>query len=546
MKINKSLFKIISNNEKGFSLAELMVTAGIMGMISLGIMQMIQNQNKAMINAESKSEEIQLINQIRTTLIKKENCDATFTGEPLNAVVTDVKLENGNNIFTTNNIYGNRVIRIDNMNLSANTVPGPDSNGTVKLNVTLTRLKKRNGIKTITKSIMLQVRTDATNNIAECFSESQNSISTAKEESCLNIGGTYNAALDTCNLSDPCTLGNANEATSTKCLETIINEYLRLDGGTMTGPLIATDITANNLCIGANCRSTFAIQDCPNGQLVKTINVDGTVDCSPTITCPANQYLEGISSVDGSAICKALPTESCPTDQYVREIKSDGTVVCQAVPVTADVTCPTGEYIQKIVAGVPTCASLCSGNSSRVMYQSNSVLSPATCQSETQNRTCNSGSWGAWSGSYNYTSCSSCTPVCPAAITICAGTTYTGTNGCGSSCNVSGTKICCNTSGTSNLCPGVLAGTVTAIRTRAVHTGYSCCASWGHTVYKSAYGSWSGACSSIASRCQNGTTSTTTGGTSCSNSTNTFLHHGCGSPPSECIKQQRTLTCICQ
>mmetsp|Transcript_44646 Transcript_44646/g.78505 ORF Transcript_44646/g.78505 Transcript_44646/m.78505 type:complete len:1022 (+) Transcript_44646:94-3159(+) len=45
------------------------------------------------------------------------------------------------------------------------------------------------------------------------------------------------------------------------------------------------------------------------------------------------------------------------------------------------------------------------GEESRDKYEAASVNAPATCQSESQTRTCNDGSWSGWSGSYSQSEC---------------------------------------------------------------------------------------------------------------------------------------------
>ncbi len=46
------------------------------------------------------------------------------------------------------------------------------------------------------------------------------------------------------------------------------------------------------------------------------------------------------------------------------------------------------------------------GTESRVAYESGNVLFGTSCVSESQTRTCNNGTWGSWSGTYLYTTCS--------------------------------------------------------------------------------------------------------------------------------------------
>lgn len=92
--LSRNAIKSILKASQGFSLAEVMVAAGLMGVLSLGVAQIMQNQQKTLVYAETKGEELEIFNRIRILLLDKAACENTFKGVPLGTEIDDIKNSN--------------------------------------------------------------------------------------------------------------------------------------------------------------------------------------------------------------------------------------------------------------------------------------------------------------------------------------------------------------------------------------------------------------------------------------------------------------------
>lgn len=351
-------------NGAGFTLVEVLIAAALLGGLALVIMNISREQTKAQKQTETNFEVNTIYSSIAQTLL---NADACFnTLNPAGSILAEKALtrivdRNNTTLFLTDNTYGNNKVKLVSITVKSmtfNPVPTATTKGYGNGNLSI--VLQRIGVAAnpnITRNVPLTVEVDNGYVVTKCYSATENAIDTAKINACQNINGVYDAATDSCNLSAFPGSVDDKTAVSTNYLQnfmatTLNAAYVRKSGDVMTGSL-----TSPTYCIGTNCRTTFALQNCGVGRVVSKINSDGSAICS-NVTCPdPTTFFVGVDAT-GAPICKPFPTNTCSTSQYVSKVNTDGSVVCSDLPPNAATTCSAGQVIQSIAAnGVPTCVT---------------------------------------------------------------------------------------------------------------------------------------------------------------------------------------------
>lgn len=167
-------------NQKGFSLVQVMVAAGLLGGIALIATQLTSNMNKGLKNAESTADVQNLIQQIQRTLANPDNCTPTFVGKNAKETPNAIKFivdnsagasaENFKTISHDPKVrYGQGQLRIKSYSLSeAGDAVDVETLRTTNLLITFD--KGAGGLsKETTKKISLKVEVDADNKITSCI-----------------------------------------------------------------------------------------------------------------------------------------------------------------------------------------------------------------------------------------------------------------------------------------------------------------------------------------------------------------------------------------
>jgi type II secretory pathway pseudopilin PulG len=76
-------------SQRGFSLAEVMVAAGMLGVVSLGLMQITKNSNTAMKTVAQGGNMLELLQETRRALTDQDSCTVTMAGKSVAALPTN-------------------------------------------------------------------------------------------------------------------------------------------------------------------------------------------------------------------------------------------------------------------------------------------------------------------------------------------------------------------------------------------------------------------------------------------------------------------------
>lgn len=344
-------------NKSGLGLVEVLMAAGIAGGIALTVAKLSQDANRVTKTTETNNEINMFINDVAYTLSDKASCLATVpAGTAANgASIPDIKkVVNGVStttykLFNTapgNNKYGNNSFSL----ASISTEKDPDNK--VYLAIKITRHNAVvNGAKEIEKRIPLKVVFDGTgNNIASCYSDTDNIIAAAAEAACKGNSARWDAATGECyhdTFPDPTNVCPAGQAfkevsttggsvrilcqpiqTETHCAVGSFIDGFKADGTPACQSLpCSPGQLIRKTATGVQC---IDIPNCPEGSTLMGDTTAG-FKCI-NATCGPNQYLSSINS-NGGSYCKEMPTGApCGTGQYVKQINADGSLVCEAVP----------------------------------------------------------------------------------------------------------------------------------------------------------------------------------------------------------------------
>lgn len=364
----------ISN--KGFTLVEVLVAAGMLGGLALYLMNISQKQHVVEKRAETSFEINTISGSITQSLLNKESCSSTLG---IGNVITDgtqleaIRNRAGNIMYDKNNLYSNNQLKFNEIKVSelvTSNIPSGNKYGEAKIEITFEKVSKiLSGNKTITKKFPIQIELSPTDELISCFSGTDNAILTAKIEACKSIDGTFDLVSDKCHLKDfnhvnPDTFSTAISSESQRAFynHAKINEldprFVNITGDTMSGQLnVQADINSTTrLCVNGKCRN-FDAEVCPAGRVVKEIKDNGEVVCA-NVTCPdSNTFYVGINA-SGSPICKAFPTNTCNANQYVSKVNSDGSVECSNLPPGTNKNCPNGAIQSIDGAGNHTCTPI--------------------------------------------------------------------------------------------------------------------------------------------------------------------------------------------
>lgn len=287
------------------TLVEVMLSMGMLAMISLGVMKVMDLSGQKVDYTKSRYDVAMTMDSVAFELRKLEVCQNNFLGNAANNTYTSIVDGDSNPIFSTTQTFGDR----NTITLSSISTELLASN-TVDLVLNFTVANENLGVPNLLRRIRMYVGVDGSNNINNCFEVEENLDETVVAYGCLGTGGTivgdqcYRRTLVSGSCEDwGYTADDVATQTTYAGAPTYAFDTVCTNSGAITDPgscsgisyLVGFDGSGNKIC--TNLTAT---------QVLHAFEFTNTVDCSSGDTFNigyTNPY---------SVVCTASPAPPAP------------------------------------------------------------------------------------------------------------------------------------------------------------------------------------------------------------------------------------------
>lgn len=370
-----------SIKQGGFTLAEIMVTIAVLGIISLAVIDQVKVANTSKRESNEQAIINNIYSRVAVELSRQQTCSRTgATGnlgdKPVTGAITSLYDSTGAPMLVTNGTYGMTGGLYASASKGSNTVKvvsmrtyAGSTNNEVFLEINFNLLNGwlppafLNVVNKNSITLKLNMVPDTTvvpPNIKYCFADVTTSITAAVRLSCIG-NGSYFIEPSPGFPYGQCWVGEVAGETTTCPSGKYIQKI-----ATAGGKLVATCVGMNLACATPgqvitgfsstgtpNCDWPFPTCN-PGEVIVKSGTLNRYVCSNASLGCGPNYALQGWNT-DGSINCQPLyPAKTCPSGYVVGT--TAGNVQC-ATGYVQPVTCPAGQYISGTSStGVPTCS----------------------------------------------------------------------------------------------------------------------------------------------------------------------------------------------
>lgn len=456
--VNSKIWSRISTN-RGFGLAEAMISVAVVGLISTIVVSQQKLAAKSAYNVASDTEINNLTNKVVAEIGDQQTCTSNFGGFAFAKSYTKLTNKAGGDLIVTTQKYGNSIGEITVNSIKTELKAAGNFNEMV---LVIAYRKKEGGSifssRDVVREVVLNtVSLDGGTTVNSCYANFDLVIKTAIQLSCQGNTAYYDA-----NQNSP--YGACVHISEVKTCP--------------AGQFLKTVFTGANKDIQYTCATIDTACSNPK-EFVTAFNADGTVTCGPIVkACPAGSVITtnavgaqvctvldctGISPISafngftagGAVICSQITSlKNCGTDNFATQVNTDGSITCSVQAVSGS-SCPVGQRIQGITStGTINCVPFMNlpmdcgaGNAITGINSSGNptcapINRPLSCYGAGGGHTYNSCTGAGGSITNAYSSGSMCTfngASCPGGWSRCqswgtqttSSCSDTGTGGCG-------------------------------------------------------------------------------------------------------------------
>lgn len=226
---------MISNNQNGFSLIQVIIAFGLTTVLTLQLFKMSSYQVKITKNSEVSLDVSLMMNQIALYMSNNISCKETLNGINLSSINDfqngdGIKNQNGEIVYEVGNYYAGDRILLKSISIGPSehdkiSIPN-DLYGLMKLNISLVKQPKQTNtlsVKDVTKSLFLQIRVNENSQIISCNSLNDTTALSLRAATCEHdLKGTWNSNLGECENIQ--LKGNSSGNLCGTCQHTIVSQ----------------------------------------------------------------------------------------------------------------------------------------------------------------------------------------------------------------------------------------------------------------------------------------------------------------------------------
>ncbi|WP_413558254.1 type IV pilus modification PilV family protein [Bdellovibrio sp. HCB209] len=221
-------------NQKGFSLIEVLASMALIVLVSLGLVTVLSITNKSNSSTSHKLSEADLITNTMVSIFTRKSCDASFKGKLMdsNGVLSITNVQDGNGLDvikkgmvleqTSHNVKSLRLYATDESweSFKAHTFSSPSETFPLSANleIVFNRPMQVAGEDIRTQKISFPISVDQLRTISQCTGSDSNSYQGALKSACVSFGGVFDEKTGTCKANQNCTSLAEGAPVSQKCV----------------------------------------------------------------------------------------------------------------------------------------------------------------------------------------------------------------------------------------------------------------------------------------------------------------------------------------
>lgn len=334
-------------NDLGISAMELVLALGMLGGLSVVVMNTIETQQNTSSKSAKTLEIENIVRRVSNGLKRKNTCNTVLAGNDLAAL-------NGNSLDLSqlgvqkkapgDNYVGVGLVNVELLNGTENTsttaIDTTKRSEQISLAVKLTFTTNGPDSNELIYKVPMDLFVTDTGSV-ECLSYNELGIKEqALEDSCVMAGGTFTGT--------DCEMNNIDADLALiikkEFCEMIgggqdVDGNLKCKGINLTGSLTSLNLSENKVCLGGNCRTQFDNGSCGGGSYLTSVAVGGAKNCTGLST-PTGTKVGGTTECSlpsvfslGGDNSSASAAKECNETAYDKSDKTCATTTTKKVAI---------------------------------------------------------------------------------------------------------------------------------------------------------------------------------------------------------------------